>query len=287
MPNMKNIKTKLDSVSNMKQLFNSMELNDVEKLKRTEKQFSSYRSFMEDFFWILWSINLDLFWNSEKNLSDKKLILVFSTDKWFCGNYNYKLFKNIYNEYCSDISNVDVFCIWKKSFEFFAKKWFNVVWYLKLSDELWLEDISEVYDYLLSSISNNVYWDISVYLNLYRNKINSKTVNYTVYPLEDDSLNAFLDNFGINIVRFSEWASIWAESSQLRLEMAKQLLQYMLYWVALQNKVAELKSRITAIQNIKSTSEFTVKDLKLSFNRLCQSLLTKEVSSIMELKTAY
>ena len=287
MPNIKNIKTKLDSVSTMKQLFNSMELSDIEKLKRTEKQVDSYRSFMEDFFWILWSANVDLFKNVESAFSNKKLILVFSTDKWFCWNYNNKLFKNIYNEYCNDKANVDVFCVWKKSFEFFAKKWFNIVWYLKLSDDFWLKDLSEIYDYFVSSISNNLYWDVSVYLNLYRNKINSKTVNYNVYPLQEDSLNMFVNNFWIKIAKFSEWVSLWVESDQFKLEMEKQLLQYMLYWAALQNKIAELKSRISAIQNMKNTSEFVVKDLKLSFNRLCQSLLTREVSSIMELKTVY
>lgn len=264
-----------------------MELSDAEKLKKTENQVSNYKSFMEDFFWILWSANLDLFKNSDCVSNNKKLILVFSTDKWFCGNYNNKLFKNIYNEYCDDKSNVDVFCVWKKSFEFFAKKWFNIVWYLKLSDEFWLEDLSEIYDYLLSSISNNTYWDVSLYLNMYRNKISSKTVNYTVYPLEEDALDLFVNNFWINVAKFSEWVSLWVESDQFKLEMEKQLMQYMLYWAALQNKVAELKSRISAIQNMKSTSEFVVKDLKLSFNRLCQSLLTREVSSIMELKTTY
>ena len=287
MPNMKNIKTKLDSVSNMKQLFSSMELCDSEKLKKTEKQISRYKSFMEDFFWILWSANFDLFQSSGWTSNDKKLILVFSTDKWFSGNYNNNLFKNIYNEYCGCKSMVDVFCIWKKSFEFFAKKWFNVVWYLKLSDEFWMQDLSEIYDYLVSSISNNVYWDVSVYLNFYKSKINSNTVNYTVYPLEEDSLSTFVNNFGINITGLSGWVSLWVESSQFKLEMEKQLLQYMLYWVALQNKVAELKSRILAIQNMKNTSEFVVKDLKLSFNRLCQSLLTREVSNIMELKAVY
>ena len=287
MPNMKNIKTKLDSVSTMKQLFNSMELSDAEKLKRMEKQVSNYKSFMEDFFGILWSTNLNIFWNGWCELNSKKLLLVFSTDKGFSWNYNNKLFKNICSEYCNDKSNVDIFCIWKKAFEFFAKKWFNIVWYLKLSDEICLEDLSEVYDYLLSSISNNVYWDVSVYLNLYKNKINSKTLNYTVYPLEEDSLSTFVDNFWINIMKFSEWVSLWIESNQFKVEMEKQLLQYMLYWAALQNKVAELKSRISAIQNIKNNSEFVVKDLKLSFNRLCQSLLTREVSNIMELKTTY
>lgn len=287
MPNMKNIKTKLDSVSTMKQLFNSMELSDAEKLKRMEKQVSNYKSFMEDFFGILWSTNLNIFWNGWCELNSKKLLLVFSTDKGFSWNYNNKLFKNICSEYCNDKANVDIFCIWKKAFEFFAKKWFNIVWYLKLSDEICLEDLSEVYDYLLSSISNNVYWDVSVYLNLYKNKISSKTLNYTVYPLQEDSLSTFVDNFWINIMKFSEWVSLWVESNQFKLEMEKQLLQYMLYWAALQNKVAELKSRISAIQNIKNNSEFVVKDLKLSFNRLCQSLLTREVSNIMELKTIY
>lgn len=287
MPNMKNIKTKLDSVSTMKQLFNSMELSDAEKLKRMEKQVSNYKSFMEDFFGILWSTNLNMFWNGWCELNSKKLLLVFSTDKGFSWNYNNKLFKNICSEYFNDKSNVDIFCIWKKAFEFFAKKWFNIVWYLKLSDEICLEDLSEVYDYLLSSISNNVYWDVSVYLNLYKNKISSKTLNYTVYPLEEDALSTFIDNFWINIMKFSEWVSLWIESNQFKVEMEKQLLQYMLYWAALQNKVAELKSRISAIQNIKNNSEFVVKDLKLSFNRLCQSLLTREVSNIMELKTTY
>ena len=287
MPNMKNIKTKLDSVSNMKQLFNSMELCDSEKLKRTEKQISSYKSFMEDFFGILWSTNLDLFKNTDYIKNNKKLILVFSTDKWFCGNYNVKLFKNICDEYCDNKSNVDVFCVWKKSFEFFAKKWFNIVWYLKLSDEFWLEDLSEVYDFLLSSISNNIYWDVSVYLNMYKSKVNSKTVNYAVYPLEEDSLNNFVGDFWINFTRSSEPVCLGVESDQFRYDMEKQLLQYMLYGAALQNKVAELKSRISAVQNIKNTSEFVVKDLKLSFNRLCQSLLTREVSNIMELKAVY
>lgn len=53
MPNIKNIKTKLDSVSNMKQLFHSMESLDCDKLKKIKKQFACYKSFMEDFLSII------------------------------------------------------------------------------------------------------------------------------------------------------------------------------------------------------------------------------------------
>lgn len=289
MPNMKNIKTKIDSVSNMKQLFNSMESVDFDKLKKIRRQFVNYKSFMEDFFSIIWSVNVDLFSLKNNGLSSKKLILVFSTDKWFCWNYNNKLFKSIYSEYCDCMWNVDVFCVGKKAFEFFAKKWFNIVWYLKLSDEFSQDDLSEVYDYFLSSISNNVYWDISVYLNFVKNKVNSSVVNYNLYPVDQSSLWLFMDNLWIDVsnIFISEGTSLSWESEKFKIEMEKQLLQYMLYWAALQNRMAELNSRISVLKNMKSTSDFVVKDLRLSFNRICQSLLSREISNIMELKSSF
>ena len=289
MPNMKNIKTKIDSVSNMKQLFLSMESVDCDKLKKVREQFSCYKSFMEDFLSIIWSVDVNLFKDKSNSLSNKKLLLVFSTDKWLCWNYNNKVFKNIYSEYCNCMWDVDVFCIGKKAFEFFAKKWFNIVWYMKLSDEFSQEDLSEVYDYFVSSISNNVYWDISVYLNCLRNKSCSSVVNYNLYPVDQNSLSFFMDNLWINSsnVFVSEWTSLFGESEKFKIEMEKQLLQYMLYGAALQNRMAELNSRICVLKNMKNTSDFIVKDLRLSFNKICQSLLSREISNIMELKAAY
>lgn len=286
MPNIKNIKTKLESASNIKQLFHSMEVADSDKLSRVDKQLSCYKSFMEDFLSIVWSVYVGLF-NNKTTLNNKKLILVFSTDKWFCGDYNNKLFKNIYSEYRDCMWDVDIFCIWKKAFEFFAKKWFNIVWYLKLVDNFSQDDLSEVYDYFLSSISNNVYGDISVYLNCLKNRVNSRIANYNLYPVDQDSLSLFMGNLWINMsnVSASECVSLSWESAKFKIEMEKQLLQYMLYWAALQNKVAELKSRISVLQSMKNTSDFIVKDLRLSFNKICQSLLSREISNIMELKS--
>ena len=134
---------------------------------------------MEDFLSIIWSVDVNFFNLKNDLLSKRKLILVFSADKWFCWNYNNKLFKNIYSEYSDSMWDVDVFCIGKKSFEFFAKKWFNIVWYLKLSDDFSQDDLSEVYDYFVSSISNNVYWDISVYLNFVK-RIKKKIIIYLI-----------------------------------------------------------------------------------------------------------
>ena len=288
MSNIKNIKTKIDSVSNMKQLFNSMESSDCWKFEKINKQFLFYRSFMEDFLSIIWSVDFNFF-NKKSVSNDKCLLLVFSTDKWFCGDYNNRLFKDIYSEFGNCMSNVDVFCVGKKAFEFFAKKWFNIVWYLKLKDNFSFEDLSVVYDFVVSSINNGIYGDISVYFNYLKNKITSSAVNYSIYPVDQSWLFLFMNNLWINMpnISTSESVSLLRESESFNFEMEKQLLQYMLYGVALQNRMAELNSRISILKNMKSTSDFIVKDLKLSFNKIYQSLLSREISNIMELKSAY
>lgn len=290
MPNIKNIKTKLDSASNMKQLFSSVEYSDSDKLKKLNKQISTYKSFMWDFFNIVWSI-WNLFSGSNCISSDKKkLFLVFSSNKWFCWNCNDKLFKKIVLEYWENKNSVDVFCVWKKAFEFFAKKWFNVVWYLKLWDNFVQEDLSEVYEYVVSNISSDVYWEIAIYSNFLKNKVSSKSLNYNVYPVDQGSLYLFMDSIWLSKDYLCTWfceASFLGSSSEMKREIERQLIQYILYWVALQSKLSELSTRVSLMHSMKNSNDFIVKDLRLSFNKVCQSLLTREISSIMELKSTY
>jgi F-type H+-transporting ATPase subunit gamma len=49
MPNMKKIKTKIKSVSNMKQITKALEVVATVKLQKTKQQTESYRDFMAEF----------------------------------------------------------------------------------------------------------------------------------------------------------------------------------------------------------------------------------------------
>ena len=119
--------------------------------------------------------------------------------------------------------------------------------------------------------------------NLFTGRNNTKP-NFSA-----SELNIILAKIILNMsnISIAQWTGLSWESEKFKIEMEKQLLQYMLYWAALQNRMAELNSRISVLQNMKNTSDFIVKDLRLSFNRICQSLLSREVSNIMELKTVY
>jgi len=123
MPNMKKIKTKIKSVSNMKQITKALEVVATVKLQKTKEQTENYREFMTDFLKIMNPVRtkIDIMNTNEINPNGRRLIVVMSSEKGLCGNLNSRLFKNIFQKYNEHKDNVDIFCIGKKSFEFFAR----------------------------------------------------------------------------------------------------------------------------------------------------------------------
>jgi F-type H+-transporting ATPase subunit gamma len=123
MPNMKKIKTKIKSVSNMRQITKALEVVATVKLQQTKQQTESYRDFMIEFLKIMNVVRtkLNLLNTNEINPNGRRLIVVMSSEKGLCGNLNSRLFKDIFQKYNDIKDNVDIFCVGKKSFEFFAR----------------------------------------------------------------------------------------------------------------------------------------------------------------------
>ena len=113
MPNMKKIKNKIKSVSNMRQITKALEIVATVKLQKVKQQTENYRDFMSEFLKIMNLIKtkLDFLSRDIVNSDGKRLIVVMSSDKGLCGNLNSKLFKHIFQKYNNAKSNVDVFCV--------------------------------------------------------------------------------------------------------------------------------------------------------------------------------
>lgn len=113
MPNMKKIKTKIKSVSNMKQITKALEVVATVKLQKMKQQTENYRDFMTEFLKVMNVVRtkLDVLNTNAVDPDGKRLIIVMSSDKGLCGNLNSKLFKHIFQKYNDVKDNVDVFCV--------------------------------------------------------------------------------------------------------------------------------------------------------------------------------
>ena len=126
MATMKQIKSQMKSVANIKKMTRALEVVSTVKLQKVKHKTEQYRDFLSEFFRIAKVVHdkVDLFGNIEAPTTDRTLLIVLSTDKGLCGSINSRLFKSVFAEYSKDQSkkdSVDVFCVGKKSLDFFVR----------------------------------------------------------------------------------------------------------------------------------------------------------------------
>jgi len=291
---MKKIKSQIRSVSNINQITKALEVVATVKLQKVKSQAEQYREFMIEFLRIIQVINskTNIFNKEDRKQNNKDLIIVTWTDKGLCGSLNNRLFKKIYTEYENKKETTDVFCIWKKSLEFFTRSNFNVVGTVSLKDEFNEDDLHWLYDFLRNALSNREYDNVNIYFNFFKNAISQIPLSFKLFPLNQESFKNFTKELNIDMEELmsedimKKDLTLEPSPYDLAKEMRKQLLQHMVYWAIIQNKTWEFAARMIAMKNAKDNSTSLIKDLKLSFNKARQWVITQEISEIVWAKMA-
>ncbi len=286
---MKKIKSQIKSVSNIKQITKALEIVATVKLQKVKQQTEQYREFMIEFLKIVQVINTktDIFNKKDRKKTNRNLIIVTGTDKGLCGSLNNKLFKKIFSKYENKKKHTDVFCIGKKSLEFFSRSNFNVVGQLNIKDDFAEEDLEGIFTFLRNGLETREYDSVKIYFNYFQNAIQQIPLNFKLFPLDKKSFEGFTEELNIDIndlisedVKKKELL-IEPTPVELAQEMRKQLLQHMIYGALLQNKAGEFASRMIAMKNAKDNSTTLIKDLQLTFNKARQWVITQEISEIV------
>lgn len=277
----------------------ALEVVSTVKLQKVKHKTQNYRDFLSEFFRIAKVIHekVDLFAHTEKSVSDKTLLIVMSSDKWLCGSINSRLFKKVFAEYATindQRSTTDVFCVGKKSLDFFVRTWFSTVWTLQIKDNFEGEDLNLLYSFLTKALKDNMYSNIRICFNYFQNTIKQVPVILDLFPLTKWSLDEFVDQIGMDlemdkyIDNVSHVSDIMFEPSVtvLRKEFMSQFLQHVVYGAMLQNKAWEFSSRMIAMKNAKDNATTMIDDLELRFNKARQWAITQEISEIVSAKMA-
>jgi len=293
MANTKKIKSQIKSVANIKQITKALEIVATVKLQKVKQQAEQYREFMIEFLKIVQVLNTQTeIFNQPHKKKWKQLIIIAGTDKGLCGSLNNKLFKKIFTEYESKKKHTDVFCIGKKTLDFFGRSNFNIVGQLNIKDNFVEDDLDWMFTFIRNALSTWEYSSIRIYFNYFKNAITQIPLNFKLFPLDKESLEQFTSEIDIDI---NNLISPEVEKKELMLEpnpqdlaneMRKQLLQHMVYGALLQNKTGEFASRMIAMKNAKDNSTTLIKDLQLTFNKARQSVITQEISEIVGAKMA-
>ena len=286
------IKAKIKSIWNIQKITSAMEIVSTVKLQKVKEQADKFKDYMNEFLFILDTVNLSKILSLFPEVKgEKELIVVVSTEKWLCGALNSKLFKKVYEETKDRKDKIDIFCIGKKALEFFTRSGYNIIWTENLKDKFTEEDLNNTRWIISKSIDEGKYKTISLYYNYFKNTMTQLPTHLQLFPLEKENFEQFASDIELDISFITEQeynTDIIIEPSEEEYYnfVYKKFISDMIYGTILQNKAGEHASRMIAMKNAKDNSIDLQKSLRISYNKQRQSAVTQEISEIVGAKTA-
>nr|AND83106.1 ATP synthase gamma subunit [Candidatus Carsonella ruddii] len=241
----KEIKDKINILSNINKLTNTMSMISMSKMNKI----FSYLIILENLFLESKKIYSALKIKKKKN----NCIIIITSNKGLCGNLNNEILKKSLNFLKNNICKV--FLIGKKSIDFFLKKNINFEEKIIFKEN---EKISNIF------FSKNI-------LKKIKNKniifISSKFKN-NIEILKTD-LNQEKKKFFFEIFKFNKNFFI------------EKFINYSLKNFFIENFFCELKSRMITMKSASDNSKKIVKNMKIIKNKIRQFKVTQEMLEII------
>ena len=284
---LKEIRLKIQSVSNIRKLTSALETLSALKMKRAQNYALLSRPFAQ-------RVGRLVRW-LEPTLRDRvalrkrrlktALAVVIASDRGFCGSFNQNILKVAQKEIkkLEEKSDVVVFPIGKKSVPFFKKHNKKFTQSLTgIGDYGSLEEIKPVSDFIIRAYVENHYQRVYLVWTDFVSTFNQKPKTMQLLPLEWDELKEFAQQSDKEVV---DAETLIEPSAQMVVEeIIPQLVEYLIYQCVLESNASEHSARMTAMRNASDNARDRVIELTLDYNKARQQQITSEVCEISSAK---
>lgn len=289
MANLKTIKSKIKSVSNLKKITRALEIVSTVKLQKLKDQADALKSYLVDLMTIVSTVGgyHAIFSNNTSDVSDKTLAVIFTSERWLCGWLNSKLLRKVTRDMKE--KEVEYFVIGKKGLEYFKRVGANIVGSLSIWDNFEEKDLLPLFTFFDEALSTGSYGEVKLYFNYFKNSISQVPTSVELFPLTQEAFEWFLEDIEVDITPpdiGNKDLMVEPSLDEYMVELRRQIRNFVISSALVQNKTWEHAARMIAMKNAKDNATDMAKSLKLSFNKARQWAITQEISEIVSAKIA-
>lgn len=284
---LKEIRRKIQSVSNIRKLTSALETLSALKMKKSQKIALDSRPFAQKVGRLIRQLEPMLKERValRKRRVKNSLAVVVASDRGFCGPFN----QNILKEADKNIkeleskSKVTVMPIGKKAIAFFRKKGIESERTVSgIGDYGTIEEIKPISDYIIKAYLENQYQRVYLIWTDFVSTFRQKPRLIQLLPLEWDQLKEFAQEADC-AARECE-VPIEPSPQIVIQEIIPQLVEYLIYQCILESNASEHSARMTAMRNASDNAQQRVAELTLDYNKARQEQITREVTEISSAK---
>ncbi len=273
------IKTRISSVRNTRQITSAMKMVSAARLNRIQQDLKSIRPFAEQTRSMLSHILPDVIPQSQPLMEKRDVktigLVVFSGDRGLCGAFNSNVFrKAITTIEENSPRNVKILTIGKKGRSFFRKRNYDVVQaYTDIYDDLSFTLVRTICDKITGLFTDRVVDEVYFVYNEFVTKIQQRLVSIKALPLDAD----LFEKDDEKRVVYKYEPSLEAICNTL----LTKALTVQLYRTLIETYSAELGARMAAMDSATKNATDLIRDLTKFYNRARQASITQEVSEVV------
>lgn len=283
MPSLKEVKSRITSVTSTQQITKAMKMVAAAKLRKSQERITQMRPFAQKLNYLLQNLSSadtgDGNWYSDVRDENKILIVTISADRGLCGAFNSNVFKAtsrlIAERYSTQFQkgNVTILPIGRKAQDYFTKRNFKIIpTYWQAFTGLSFTSVSEISEYLMRVFQKGEFDKIEIVYNEFKNVATQilRVEQYLpVAPVKHTTRKVEVDYI------------YQPNREEIITGLIPKSLKVQLFKALLDSDAAFNGAQMTAMDKATENAGELLKELKLTYNRTRQAAITKEILEIV------
>ena len=276
MASLKDIRDRIKSVKSIQKVTSAMKMVAAAKVRKAQEKMEQARPYTHALEEVIHHILPDV----DRNMLDllevrdikRKAYVIVSADRGLAGAFNTNITKIAQNEIDHfGKENVDLFCIGKKSRDYFKRRNYNIVEsHIEFWNELNYDNAMmigrSVVEHFTSCKVDEIHVVYNYFINLAQQEVKSEVLLPLVYDDEDGTVRD----------RLYEPSKESLVSSLVPRHLNIQIWKYLL-----ESYASEQAARMLAMENATTNAGDMIKNLTLEFNKARQAAITTEMLEIV------
>ncbi len=285
MANLKEVRTRIESVKSTKQITSAMKMVAASKLRKAQNAVLTLRPYSNRLSRIMQNIMASLPEEqqspySTKRTENKVLFVLLSSNKGLCGAFNanvYKRARKLIDETYKqqlDAGNIGIICSGRKVGELMQKLAYPVISrHDDLFDRLNFDDVAAFAQQIMDMFTSSKYDKVILIYNQFVNPGTQNVVDEQFLPVSDAEVNQ-------NETQNTDY--IFEPNREIIVkELIPKILKVQLYKAFLNSYASEHGARMTAMHQATDNATQMLSDLNLAYNKARQAAITTEIVEIV------
>ncbi len=284
MANLKEVRTRIESVNSTKQITSAMKLVAASKLRKAQGAILQLRPYAQKLQEFLQGLSTGLDQSDEAVFSETRevknvLLVVITSNRGLCGAFNSNVIKKaeslIRTTYKKqyDSGSLSLYCLGKKGAEYFSNHNYPVAEEnIELFDNLNYENTLPVIEALMNDFAEKKYDRIEIIYNQFKNAAMQILIQEQYLPIPPPEGNDA--SFKVDYI-------FEPNKEDIIREIVPKSLRIQFFKAVLDSYASEHGARMTAMHMATDNATEMLKELKLSYNKARQASITSEILEIV------